>query len=135
MPEQSVAGDAFDGVAGRLRDRFTAALRTGDASAATQAYADEAWLIPPAAELLRGRGAIAEYWQAGLDAGIDDVSLAADGFDLYDNVAVEFGRYVVSLGMAEGAPVTERGRYVVVCAKQPDGEWRWASQLMSPRQG
>ena len=102
-----------------LRAGFVAALRDGDAAAA--AAADDARLLPPSTEPLKGREAITAFWRAGVEAGI------ADG------LAYEIGRDAMRLQPAGGAMVVDRGSYVLVHARQTDGSWRRAVEMFSPK--
>ena len=111
---------------------FAAALRCGDAAGAAALYADDAVLLPPSADAIEGRKAIAAFWRAGVDAGITEVEFVAELERRQDGLAVEIGRYVISLTPAEGASVADRGRYVLVHQRQPDGSWRYSAEMFNP---
>jgi uncharacterized protein (TIGR02246 family) len=121
-----------DGAIARTRAEFVAALRDGDAVAASAVYADDAQLLAPSAELFAGREAITAFWQAGLEAGIAGVELDKLTLEHSDRVAWEIGRYALLLEPAEGKPVVDRGKYVLVHERQEDGRWRWAVEMFNP---
>jgi hypothetical protein len=54
-------------------------------------------------------------------ARAQDVVVAASG-----DLAFETGTYSLTMSDPEGSPATERGQYVVVWRKQPDGAWKVA---------
>ena len=114
------------------RAAFVAALGAGDAHAAADVYADDARLLAPSAEPIRGRGAIAAFWQAGVDAGVAEVELDAFELRRHDGFAYELGRYALRLRPHEGRGVVDRGKYVLVHERQADGAWRWALEMFSP---
>jgi uncharacterized protein (TIGR02246 family) len=124
-----------DGTIGRLRTTFIAALRSGDAAAASALYADDARLIAPSAELIRGRAAIEAFWRAGLDTGVSEVELESLELGIKDGLAYEIGRYALTLEPADGGQVVDRGKYLLVHERQEDGVWRWAVEMFNPDAG
>jgi uncharacterized protein (TIGR02246 family) len=120
-----------DGI-GATRARFLAALQRGDAEAAAAVYAEDARLLPPSAELMEGRAAIEAFWRAGLEAGISRVELETLELERQDGLAYEIGRYALRLDPEDGVVVVDRGKYVLVHARQEDGSWRWAVEMFNP---
>jgi ketosteroid isomerase-like protein len=106
---------------------FAAALVRSDAAEAAALYAVGARLLTPSSELLGGRLEIEAFWQAGLAVGLTDVELTTLELHLYDEIALEYGRYV--LAAPEG---TDRGKYVVLHRREADGVWRRAVDLFNP---
>jgi ketosteroid isomerase-like protein len=121
-----------DGTIGRTREKFATAVRNRDAAAASSLYADDAKLIAPSAELLRGRVAIEAFWRAGLEAGVCDAELESLELGIEDRFAYEIGRYALTLEPVDGASVVDRGAYLLVHERQPDGSWRWAAEMFNP---
>jgi uncharacterized protein (TIGR02246 family) len=121
-----------NGAIARTRTEFVDALRSGDARAASAVYADDAQLLAPSAELVAGREAIAAFWRAGLDAGIAGVELEELRFKRGESVAWEIGRYVLRLEPADGTPVVDSGKYLLVHERQEDGSWRRAVEMFNP---
>lgn len=114
------------------RDAFVLAIRRRDALAACAVYAADAYLLPPAAEPVRGRDEICSFWRAGLDTGIADIALDASMVGDHDGVAFEIGRYTLRLEPTDAVPFVERGNYVHVHQRQPDGSWQRAVDMFSP---
>ena len=119
----------------RHRQAFADAVRRGDANAAASVYAADAHLLPPSAGPMIGRDEIRAYWQAGIDAGVADVSLIAEGAQQNDGLAYETGTYVIRVEPADGARLVERGHYVHVYQRQVDGSWQRAVEIFSPGGG
>lgn len=122
----------LDGSIRESRAAFVAALRGGDAAAASAVYADDARLLAPSAEVMRGRAAIEAFWRAGVDAGVAEVELEVLELDRRDGVAYEIGRYAMQLRPSDGGTVIDRGNYVLVHERQPDGSWRRAVEMFTP---
>jgi ketosteroid isomerase-like protein len=116
------------------RAAFVAALQRGDHVAAGAFYTDDARLLAPSAELLTGRDAIARFWRAGLEAGVEAVELECEHVDLEAGgaTAFEIGRYVLRLQPAGGPAIVDRGKYLLVHRCEPDGVWRRAVETFNP---
>lgn len=125
-------GSRPSGAIGETRAAFVAALKDGDAKAASHVYADEARLLAPSAELIQGREAIEAFWRAGLEAGISEVELEALELERQGRLAYEIGRYALRLEPTDGGTVVDRGKYVLVHERQPDGSWRRAVEMFNP---
>jgi uncharacterized protein (TIGR02246 family) len=93
--------------------------------------ADDALVLPPNAPILTGKESIrkwkselmanpgyAESWQASK-------AEASRGGDL----AYTVGTYEFTLNDPKGKPVTDRGKYLTVWKKQPDGKWKAVADM------
>jgi uncharacterized protein (TIGR02246 family) len=114
------------------RAAFASALRTGDAVAAAEAYADDATLIAPAAEVIHGRLAIEGFWRTGVETGIERIDLTVVTLQRRGDVAMEVGRYALHVTPEGGDRVVDRGRYLVLHRASPDGRWRRCAEMFSP---
>ena len=109
---------------GQMNRDFAAALNAKDAKAAAALYTEDAVLVPPGEPLVRGRAAIEEYWRGAIEAGgVRDVS--AETIDALSSGALgyELGSFAFTVNGPDGAPLTERGRYVELLRREPDGRW------------
>lgn len=111
---------------------FLAALERRDAKGAAAAYAADAQLLPPFADVMAGRDAIEAFWQAGLDTGLAALELESLKLERTDRIAYEVGRYSMHVCSAEGEPIADRGTYVLVHQRQDDGSWRRAVEMFGP---
>ena len=117
------------------RQSFVDALRKGDARAAASVYTENAHLLAPSSDAVFGRDDIRAYWQAGIDAGVAEISLNASGSEQNDGIAYETGRYVIRVDGADASRAVERGHYVQVYQRQADGSWQRAVEIFSPGGG
>ena len=117
------------GAGSEARRTFAAALRRGDAAAASSLYTDDAWLLAPAAAPIRGRGAIEQYWQAGVDAG---VKRGAQARDDRNEGKLAYGSGATRSRSDAKAREADRGDYLLVHERQDDGSWRWAVEMFNP---
>jgi ketosteroid isomerase-like protein len=116
------------------RVAFTTALQRGDHATAAGFYTADARLLAPSADLLTGRDAVARFWQAGIEAGVEHIELSCDAIELEGSgeLAYEIGHYVLRLHPPDGPRVTDRGRYLLVHRREPDGAWRRAVETFNP---
>ena len=115
-----------------LHDDFGAALGARDPRAAAACYAPDARLVAPSADVVEGRAAIAAFWRAGLDAGIRVVDRIPTRIDGRGSIAFEIGQYALRLRPPSGGWVVDRGTYLVVHERGPDGRWAWALEMFTP---
>ena len=108
------------------------AVARGNAAAAAALYAEDGKLLTPAASLFAGRRQIEAYWREGIAIGLSTIELEALEFDAGSDFAVEIGRYAFTLAGDGGGPIVDRGKYVVLHRRQPDGSWRRALDVFNP---
>ena len=113
------------------RSAFVDAIRRGDPSAVAALYDDDARLVAPDLDPLRGREDVAAFWGAGVASGITDVELVAEDLEVTPTLAWEVGRYALWLAPEGEAPVVDRGRYLLIYALDADG-WRRAAEMFRP---
>lgn len=132
MPEESVAAPTSE--IDDARSGFISAVRRGDVHAAAAFYTEDARLLAPSSETLIGPVAIARFWQAGFEAGVEGIDLECERVELEPGgaLAYELGRYVLRLQPMDGDAVIERGRYVLVHRREADGTWRRAVETFNP---
>ena len=97
-------------------------------------YSTDALVLRPNVPPVRGTAAIREFFFSALEAGLGDVEMETLRVELYGEVAYETGRCKMLVPVAMGKRREERGKYVIVFAKQKTGEWQaivdsWSSDL------
>ena len=106
--------------------RFGEAVGRRDATGAAAVYSEDALLLPPAGDVISGRGAIERFWSGGIEIGLRAVQLETAGQGGAGSVLYEHGGYRMRLVGGDGHSLVERGPYVVVHVQSEDGAWRWA---------
>jgi len=114
------------------RAAFVTALERGDAEAVAAVYADNARLLAPSADLVRGRAGIEAFWRAGIESGITHVELESLELERHEAIAHEIGRYTLRLESPGGDAAIDHGTYLLVHARQADGSWRRVVEMFSP---
>jgi uncharacterized protein (TIGR02246 family) len=113
--------------------KFAAALEAGDAKTIATLFTEDAMVMPPYSEAVRGRQAIEGLFQALAAAGIKQAVLTTQEVEAHGDSATEIGTF--SIKDATGKEV-DRGKYVAVW-KRVKGQWQmhrdiWNSSLPMP---
>jgi ketosteroid isomerase-like protein len=80
---------------------------------------------------LRGAAAVREFFFGALDAGLGEVELEPLRVEVVGDLAYEAGRCKALVPSATGKRREERGKYLWVCARQSNGEWKLAADCWS----
>jgi uncharacterized protein (TIGR02246 family) len=120
-------GDAENAIR-RANADFAANARSGNAQTlVNNFYAPDAEVMAPNVPAFRGRDAIRAFWTAFLATGSVDLALTSTNVTQpSSDIAVETGRYDLSLRPASGQAIKDAGKYVVLW-KKSNGRW-WAAE-------
>jgi ketosteroid isomerase-like protein len=97
-------------------------------------YTQDALIMRSNQPTVRGTAAIREFFVAALDAGLGDIEMEPLRIAVTGDLAFEAGRCKMLVPVVVGKRREERGKYVVVFARQSNGEWQitvdcWSSDL------
>jgi len=104
--------------------KFGEAVRQGDGAAIAALYTEDATLLPPDSEMIKGKTGIEAFWKGGLQMGIKDAVLTTEGVFASGDFAYEIGRYALKIQPEGTEPTGQKGKYVVVWKKTPEGVWK-----------
>jgi ketosteroid isomerase-like protein len=96
-----------------LNDKFAQAFNAGDAAAVAALYTDDAVILPPGAEMMKGKNAIQAFWKGAAE-------------QLGDGAVREIGTFTFRTKGAQPQDIT--GKYVVVWEKV-GSDWRLATDI------
>ena len=110
----------------KLNENFASAFNRGDYAAVAGMYAEDAYLLPPGAEMMRGRAAIQAFWTKAGEAVSDLKLTTVDVKPLGSDAAREVGTFSL---MTKGQQrETVSGKYVVVWQKVGN-DWKLATDI------
>jgi uncharacterized protein (TIGR02246 family) len=97
-------------------------------------YTADALVLRSNAPPIRGAAAMREFFFGALDAGLGEVELDPIRVEVVGDFAYEAGRCKALVPGSTGKRREERGKYLWVCARQANGEWKvtadcWSSDL------
>ncbi len=97
-------------------------------------YASDALVLRSNYPPIRGAAAVREFFFGALDAGLGEVEIDPLRVDVIGELAYEAGRCKALIPSSTGKRREERGKYLWVLQRQPNGEWKvvadcWSSDL------
>ena len=106
---------------------FMEAFNKGDLASAMNVYTEEATILPPNAEMMKGKDAITAYWQAAINMGVKEAKLeTVELTPMGDKAACEIGKYIMKIHPEGGNAFTDKGKYMMIW-KLVDDSWKWDS--------
>lgn len=115
-----------------MNQRYVAALSKPGAPEIGDFYAEDADLLPPGPDNLKGRAAIQAFWAAATEHLTDPKLTTTDVAEVGPGFAREIGSYWARVKGAEGATVS--GKYVIIWRKV-GGEWKIWTDIWTSHQG
>jgi ketosteroid isomerase-like protein len=124
-PESSRA--AVDSAATRL----LSALRTDSPDSLLALMPDDVILMPPHEPVLKGKAAVRAWYEAFVkQLRTTDLTITNRELLIGGDYATEVAEFEWTLvPVAGGAPMTDRGSYIQVWHKQPDGSWVFSREV------
>jgi ketosteroid isomerase-like protein len=111
-------------------EQDAAAVRRSDWDAAVRLFTADAVRFPPHQAPIRGRAAMLAWLKTF--PTIQEFDITADEIVGGDDVAFVRGRYTLTAAAPPGSPpVTDRGNYMGLLRKQPDGSWLWTTDMIA----
>jgi ketosteroid isomerase-like protein len=118
----------------RIAHEWVLACNTKHLDDLLELYTADALVLRSNCPPLRGASAVHEFFFGALDAGLGEVELEPLRVEVVGELAYEGGRFKALIPSATGKRREERGKYLWVCARQTNGEWKvsadcWSSDL------
>ena len=114
-----------------LERRAREAAEAKDLERYVSFYADDASLFWPGAPMVTGRAAIREFMRAFLSMPAFSLSFETAKVDVSraGDLAYSYGTNKVTLVDPRGNRMKDRGKYLTVYRKQPDGTWKVVADM------
>ena len=117
--------------------RFSTAYATLDADRVAQIYTEDALMLPPGGDIVRGRTAIRDRYARGFESDHARGHARRITFELVDrvlsgDVRSDFGYYTIIATSPEGHEDRMRGKFAKMWVRGRDSVWRIRSDSYSP---
>ena len=123
MPPAAPDPKAFEAV-GALSN----GVQSRDAGLTASAYADDAIVLPPSGETIRGKAAIEAFWKQQFTAGFNAVDGGSNGLSTSGDLGYEWGSATFEVPSGT-LTVTDVTKYVNVLKKDASGSWKIAMTI------
>jgi uncharacterized protein (TIGR02246 family) len=115
-----------------LTQDFVTSFNTGNYDQVASLFAGEGVLMAPNHETAYGQKAVERFLRQLAEAGYEDLRVETTRVEHSGDMAMEVGRYSVSIRLANGATLADRGKYLKVWRRL--GAWLivadcWSSNL------
>lgn len=132
-PSAGVGLSRAEAAVRKLSQDWAQACNTKHLDDLVDLYAADATVVRPNVQPVRTAAAIREYFFTVVEAGLGDVEMDPLRVELLGEFAYEVGRCTMLVPAAMGKRREERGKYVMVSARQA-GEWKimvdcWSTDL------
>jgi uncharacterized protein (TIGR02246 family) len=119
----------------QIGEQWARHWNAGELDKLIQAYAPDAVYMPPHHPAAHGRDAICEYLKSPMKHGVGELTYEVTFIKHSGDLAYDVGRYTMSVPWG-GGKRQDRGKYLTVWRRQPNGEWlivadTWSSDLPS----
>ncbi len=91
---------------------FCTAFNTGNYDACAALYAPDGCFMAPNCEMVQGKHAIERAFQKFADLGYENLRLEPIRVEGSGDMAIEIGRYTVSIRQGNGTTIIDRGKYL-----------------------
>lgn len=115
----------------RITQEWVLACNTKHLDDLLDLYVADALVLRSNYPPIRGAAAVREFFFGALDAGLGEVEVEPLRVEVAGDLAYEAGRCKALVPGATGKRREERGKYLWVCARQSNGEWKLAADCWS----
>ena len=115
----------------RIAQEWVLACNTKHLDDLIELYTTDAMVLRSNCPPIRGAAAVREFFFGALDAGLGEVEVEPLRVEVVGDLAYEAGRCKALIPSATGKRREERGKYLWVCARQSNGEWKLAADCWS----
>jgi ketosteroid isomerase-like protein len=114
-----------------LNARFSKAVGNQDLDDLLALYDSKARLLPPNAPMAEGTTAIRQVFQGFIDMGANSLDLQIVDVHESGDLVIDVGRYVLGIQLPGGQSMEDRGKYVDVFRRQPDGSLKFIADIFN----
>ena len=94
--------------------KFCEGLRQGDAVTVAALYTEDAVILPPNSEMIRGMQGIEKFWRVAIQMGVKDAVLTTVELSGSGDTINEMGNYTLKIQPKGQKPIEDKGKYIVI---------------------
>ncbi len=115
---------------------WSKATQSKDLDKTMSFFADDAIVLSPKVPLVQGKDNIRKGFEQMLLVPGPGLNFTTSGVEVArsDDLGWEYGRYEFATTDKKGKTTTDKGKYLTVWNKQPDGSWKAVADMDNPDQ-
>ena len=129
FPAPASPDDDVSNAAKALAAQYDANYAAKDAEAMAKLYTEDGILVSPSGTIIRGRGALVEYYKRRFASGAHDHHLSIIDAHYESGAGFAIARFSVQSPNAKGETQSAEGNLVAIYRHTPDG---WHLRLVEP---
>lgn len=115
-----------------LRERYMVAQDACDAEGCVSFWSDDCVLMPPNEPAVVGKDTLLAWYKSAFAQTRIDYTVAFDEIEAAGDWSFARGSHKAVLIPEEGGePIHDRGKYLEIYRRQPDGSWKFARHMWS----
>lgn len=103
---------------------YSKAIQEGNLAGVIAGYTDDATMVPPDGELIKGKQAIEEYYRMLFQMGMKEVVLTTIEVEGSGGTVYEIGKTRVRIQPEGQEAIQDSSKYLVIWKRQGDGTWK-----------
>jgi len=128
---ESTLAEEFRTLLPELKERFIDAYNRRDLSAVTNFYVEDAYLLFPNKNIVRGREAIRDYHSRQMGSGQRFVSMTTQALVTEATSAIEITDGIIEVSGEDGQKARHAARVVAIWRRQADGGWKLEADIFA----
>ena len=113
--------------------RYSEAIREGNVAGIIDLYTDDASIVPPDGDVVKGRQAIGEFYKQLLQIGMKDIAFTTIEVGGCDGTAYEIGKTKILIQPEGQAAFQDSSKYMVIWKRQADATWKVHADIWNIR--
>jgi uncharacterized protein (TIGR02246 family) len=124
VSSQTAKADPAQAAVEKSNKLFSEAFARADFKTLAAMYDEDAVVLPPDGDMVKGRPAIEAFWKGVYDSGVKGATLSVVDVTSSGDLAGEVGTAVLTIKPPNAPEAAQKVKYVVVWKKQKDGGWK-----------
>jgi uncharacterized protein (TIGR02246 family) len=117
--------------------KFSEAVREGNVAGVVAVYTDDATMVPPDGDIVKGKQAIEGMYKKFFQMGVKEIVMSTIEVGGSGDTAYELGKSKVRIQPEGQAAMMDSTRYLVIWKRQAAGAWKvhvdfWSVSASSP---
>ena len=104
--------------------QYCEVVKKGDISGILEIYTDDATIIPPGGEMLKGRDDIQKVYEGLLKGGLKEIKMITLEVGGLGDMVYEIGKTRVLIQPEGMEAFSDSSKYMVIWKRQDDGTWK-----------